>query len=327
MPSVPSVHRPPDRVDDRPRSALVAGASRGLGLLIARELAARGIRTVICARDGDELQAAVRLLRERHGLEVQDYVCDVADGGAVRAMVEAVQREYGHLDVVIHVAGVIQVGPLTAVTEDLFAQAIDIMLWGPIHLALAVLPGMRERGFGRIGVVTSVGGVVSPPHLLPYATAKFGAVGFTQGLHADLAGTGITATTIVPGLMRTGSDRRATFTGSPEKEYAWFGPAASMPLLSMDAERAAARIVEAVLAGRPVVTLTPLTKVAIRVSGLAPATTTRLLRLTSRVLPSGSGQGELVEGGTARARLASSVVDRLTTLGSRAAERFNQLRG
>jgi NAD(P)-dependent dehydrogenase (short-subunit alcohol dehydrogenase family) len=310
---------------ERPRTALVAGGSRGLGLLVARELAGRGLRTTICARDPEEVERAVRQLRQDHGLELQGLVCDVADGAAVRQMVREVEREHGGIDVAIHVAGVIQAGPLTAVTEDLFREAIDIMVWGPIHLALAVLPGMRDRGFGRLGTVTSIGGVVSPPHLLPYATAKFGAVGFSQGLHADLAGTDVTATTIVPGLMRTGSDRHALFTGDPAKEYAWFSVAASLPLLSMDAERAARLMVDAVLGGRPMVILTPLAKVATRFAALAPSTTTRLLRLASRALPTGSGPGAVVEGSTARRRLGSVVVDRLTTLGTRAAQRFNEV--
>ena len=108
------------------------------------------------------------------------------------------------------------------------------------------------------------------PHLLPYSTAKFGAVGFTQGLSAELAGTGVTVTTVAPGLMRTGSHLRATFTGNHGAEYAWFAAGASMPLVSMDAERAARKIVDGVLGGRPMVVLTPLAKLGIRVAGAGP---------------------------------------------------------
>ena len=118
-------------------------------------------------------------------------------------------------------AGVIQVGPLAALKRSDFTTAIDTMLWGPISSALAAAERMTARGRGRIGVVSSVAGLVSVPHLLPYSTAKFGAVGFARGLRAELTGTGVTVTTITPGLMRTGSHLRAQFAGDQSREYAW----------------------------------------------------------------------------------------------------------
>lgn len=306
--------------------ALVMGASRGLGLLIARELLDRGHDVVITARDEEELGAAARRLEGR-GRQVHARVCDVRDRAAVDTLVEEVESGIGPVDVLISVAGIIEVGPAEAMTPESFDDAIDTMTRGPIHAALAVLPGMRRRGRGRIGTVTSIGGMVSPPHLLPYATAKFGAVGFSDGLAAALSGTGVTATTVVPGLMRTGSHQRARFSGDAGAEYAWFGPAASMPLLSMDADRAARRIVRAVLSGRPMVVLTPLAWVGIRVRGLAPATTTRVMGWTGRLLPGVPSRGgrHAVEGRDA-ASTVGAVVRRLTTLGDKAARRNNELR-
>ncbi|MGV1008249.1 MAG: SDR family NAD(P)-dependent oxidoreductase [Dermatophilaceae bacterium] len=258
--------------------------------------------------------------------EVRTRPCDVRDGAAVQEMVASVESEIGPIDTLVTVAGIIQVAPLESVTLEQFDDALATMTWGPIHLAMAVLPGMRRRGTGRIGTVTSVGGVVSPPHLLPYATAKFGAVGFSDGLAAALRGSGISATTIVPGLMRTGSPEHALFGGDAGREYAWFGPAASLPLLSMDADRAAPRMVDGVLARRPVVTLTPLAFVAGRFRGLAPATTIRMLGVVNRLLPSAPAAGgrDLVEGQEADRRLDSALVRRLVTLGTRAARRTNQ---
>ncbi len=312
-----------DRVAAGPL-ALVAGGSRGLGFLIAGELLRRGLRVVISARDEGELDRAAALLRSDG--EVHWRACDVRDGAAVQEMVASVESEIGPIDTVVTVAGIIQVLPLESVTLEQFDDALAIMTWGPIHLAMAVLPGMRRRGTGRIGTVTSVGGVVSPPHLLPYATAKFAAVGFSDGLAAALRGSGISATTIVPGLMRTGSPEHALFGGDAAREYAWFGPAAALPLLSMDADRAARRIVDGVLARRPVVTLTPLAFVAGRFRGLAPATTIRMLGVVNRLLPSApaGGASELVEGKEADRRLDSALVRRLVTLGTRAARRTNQ---
>ena len=304
--------------------ALVAGASRGLGLLIARELARQGHLPVLGARDAEELERAVTILRDE-GHDVGAMVRDVSDAEDVAEGVRRIEAEVGPVDVAVHVAGVIQVGPLSALTREHFEQAIDIMTWGPVNLALAVLPSMRERRSGRIGVVTSIGGLVSVPHLLPYSTAKFGAVGFTNGLRAELAGTGVTATTVVPGLMRTGSHLRAEFTGDAPAEYAWFAPGASLPLVSMDAERAAERIVRGILRGRSIVILTPLAKVGARVAGLAPATTAAAMSVLARLLPEAPhGSSATVEGRTARARLASPLVERLTVWGNRAAARNNE---
>ncbi|MDO5737314.1 MAG: SDR family NAD(P)-dependent oxidoreductase [Propionibacteriaceae bacterium] len=303
--------------------AIVMGASRGLGLLMAGELARRGHDVAICARDQESLERAATQLRA-HGGRVLPLVCDVTDPDAVEAFVADVTEELGPIDVAIHVAGIIQVGPVEAVTRKHFSDAIDIMLWGAINMALAVLPGMRERRRGRIGVVTSIGGKLSAPRLLPYATAKFGAVGFTEGLSAELAGSGVTATTLVPGLMRTGSHGRAQFFGDAGKQYAWFGPAASLPLLSMDAERAAAKMVDGVLKGKPVKLVSALSHVATRVHGLAPNLTIRLNQALSLLLPKGTSS-ETKEGVDARKELKpGGIVSKLTTLGDAAAARFNE---
>ncbi|CAN7272598.1 SDR family NAD(P)-dependent oxidoreductase [Knoellia sp. LjRoot47] len=324
--------------------ALVAGASRGLGLLISAELVSRGYRVHGCARDRGELDRAEDLLApERLGELVPKAtghrpvgsfigeVCDVTDADAVAAWVEGVRTREGSVDVAIHVAGIIQVGPVESTTLGHFRAAIDTMLLGPVHLCLAVLPAMLEAGHGRIGVVSSVGGVVAVPHLLPYSVAKFGAVGLSEGLQAELSGTGVTATTIVPGLMRTGGHVHAQFVGDAPRDYAWFAPGASMPLLSVSAERAARRIVEGVLAGRSQVELTPLTWVGRRVHGLAPGITSRVLGFVARALPRGDDRAPSmsdasghVDGEQARRTLGSRVVDGVSVLGDRAARRLNE---
>lgn len=311
--------------------ALVMGASRGLGLLIARELLARDHRVVICSRTIEDLERArAQLLEQVPGGQVDVRACDVSDRGAVLELVREVESALGPIEVLITVAGVIQVGPAASMTFGHYDDALGIMLHGPINITLPVLQAMRERGHGRIGTITSVGGELTPPHLLPYAVAKAGAVSFSEGLAAELAGSGVTSTTVVPGLMRTGSHERAHFTGRAHQEYAWFGPAASLPLLTMSAERAARKIVDAVLAGDVRLELTPLTRVGVRFRGLLPGTTTRLMGLGARLLPSApepadvTGPGAVVEGRDANRRLNSRVVGVLTTLGSRAAASNNE---
>src|SRR5450759_4776995 len=114
-----------------------------------------------------------------------------------------------------------------------FELAMDVMYWGVLYPTLAVLPQMREHKRGRIVNITSIGGKVSIPHLLPYNSAKFAAVGLSEGLRAELAMDGVTVTTIVPGLMRTGSHINAYFKGKQEREYTWFALGASLPVISM----------------------------------------------------------------------------------------------
>src|SRR5204863_5194639 len=115
----------------------------------------------------------------------------------------------------------------------------------PLFTTLSVLPAMRRQGEGRIVNISSIGGKIAVPHLLPYDASKFALTGFSEGLRAELLKDGIYVTTVCPGLMRTGSPRNADFKGQHEAEYAWFSIGDSLPGMSMSAEAAAERIVTA----------------------------------------------------------------------------------
>ncbi|QCR19126.1 SDR family NAD(P)-dependent oxidoreductase [Agrococcus sp. SGAir0287] len=304
-----------------PRVAVVAGGSRGLGLLIALELVRRGWSVAVCARGEVDVEHALRRLERaaRGRARMHGSVCDVASASATRSWIESVEHDLGPIDAAFAVAGVIDAGPAETMRVEDFDLAIDVMLRGPIHVAWAVLPGMRRRRRGRIGIVSSIGGAVSVPHLLPYAAAKAGAIGFAEGLATELAGTGVTATTIVPGLMRTGGHEAARFRGRASREAAWFTAAASLPLLSTSAPRAARRMVDGVLAGRTHVRLPWWTHVAMRVHGVAPATTVRVAGLVGRLLP---GAGSRPDAPTPGRRVsAARRTAALTVLGARAARR------
>ncbi|MBC2879023.1 MULTISPECIES: SDR family NAD(P)-dependent oxidoreductase [Streptomyces] len=318
-------HPSHDRLEGR--AALVTGASRGLGLLIARELGRRGCKVLICARDGEELCRAERMLRAE-GAEVRALACDVTGPSAARRLVDATTAAFGGVDILVNNAGNIQVGPVSAMTETDFRDAMETMYFAPLRLVLTALPEMRERGGGRIVTIASLGGRVAAPHLLPYAGAKFALTGLSQGLRAELAADGISVTTVLPGLMRTGSHTAARFSGQPTREYAWFAVSSGLPLLSMDAERAARAIVRAAERRRPELVLTPIAKAAVRLHGMAPATTTRALTLGARLLPRGGpGPAHDVPGRQAARRLGSAAVARLTVLNDRAARRYNQRTG
>jgi NAD(P)-dependent dehydrogenase (short-subunit alcohol dehydrogenase family) len=280
---------------DKRGVALVTGASRGLGLLLARELAVRGFDLVICSRSEDGLDAARDEL-VKTGAEVHAVPADVSVRHEADGLVAAAMTRFGRLDVLVNNAGVIQVGPAVTMVAEQFTEALDTMLWGAVHTSLAAIPVMRARGSGRIATITSIGARVPAPHLLPYTTAKHAARGFSEGLRVELGKYGITVTTAVPGLMRTGSPRNALFTGDQAEEYRWFALGDSIPLLSMDAERAAARIVSATLRGRPEIVLTPAARLAAIAHGVAPGLTLRIAAVADRLLPSGANGGRPVPG-------------------------------
>jgi short-subunit dehydrogenase len=272
------------------QAALVTGGSRGLGLLIAHELAARGCRVALLARDANELQRAVRSLRDE-GFEALPLVCDVADPKQVdRALGEMVEH-FGAIDVLVNDAGIIQVAPLASLVRADFEQAMAINFWGTVNVTLAALRTMRPRGQGRIANITSIGGKVAVPHLLPYACAKFAAVGFSEGLRAELAGTGLKVTTVIPGLMRTGGEAHATFKGKRAFERAWFSVAAETPGLAMSARRAARRIVRAIERGQAEIVVGVPAKVLRLTKDLLPNPTLAALVAADRVLPAAPPRG------------------------------------
>jgi short-subunit dehydrogenase len=237
-------------------------------------------------------------------------------------MVHEIMAHYGKIDVLINNAGTIAVGPLKEQNIEDFQSAMNVMFWGAVHTVLLVLPQMLQRGEGRIANITSIGGRMAVPHLLPYSAAKFAATGFSEGITAELASEGIKVTTVTPGLMRTGSHVNASFKGDNRAEYAWFGVSASAPLLAMDAARAARKIVQAIRRGDVELTLGMPAKFAALAHGLAPATTVRALGMVNRALPNapgtntGSHYGYESEG--------TATKSPLTIFGKRAARRWNQ---
>jgi len=308
--------------------ALITGGSRGLGYLLARELAGEGCRLALCARDEQEL-ARARGSLETEGATVFTCPCDVSDHSQVERLIAETTRYYGRIDLLVNNAGLIEVGPAQTMTLTDYERAMGVMFWGAVYPTLAVLPSMIERRAGRIVNITSIGGKVSVPHLLPYSSAKFAAVGFSEGLRAELAGKGITVTTIVPGLMRTGGYLNARFKGRRKEEFTWFSLSSTLPLLSMNAERAARQIVTAAKRGEAERILTFPAQLLARFHGLFPGATTDVLGLVNRlVLPGADGaEVETERGIEVNDQLHSPLLDTLTRLGYSAAQRFQHLEG
>ncbi|HYI97137.1 MAG TPA: SDR family NAD(P)-dependent oxidoreductase [Bryobacteraceae bacterium] len=307
--------------DLRRKSVLITGGSRGLGLVLARQLVSKGARVAICARDEQELERAAADLRARGAVPLA-LVCDLRDRDDVERMIAAVNSAFGSIDVLINNAGIITVGPLEEMTLADFAEAMDSNFWSGVYTTMAVLPGMRSRRSGRIVNITSIGGRIAVPHLLPYSASKFAFTGFSRGLRSEVAKDGIVVTTVVPGLMRTGSPRHASFKGKNENEHAWFSIADSLPGLSMDVERAASQIIDATRRGDTQITLTLPARLAAAVDALMPEFSGRLLEVANRCLPDPGGIGQRARKGFQSTSSASPSI--LTALGDLAAARNNE---
>lgn len=304
------------------RTVIISGGSRGLGLVMARQLADESANLVLLARDRRELRRAEQEVSAR-GASVLALPCNVGDERSVEGAVRQAVRKFGAVDVLINNAGIIQVGPLEHMRLEDFRQAMAVHFFGPLYLIQEVLPYMRSADGGRIVNISSIGCQFAAPHLAPYSASKFALTGLSDALRAELRTKNIYVTTVIPGLMRTGSPPNAQFKGRHREEYAWFTIADSLPLLSMSAERAARKILGACRTGSPRLVLGVSTKAAILVDALFPKTTARVSAGINRLLLEGQPDRseKVYSGWESGSRWAPS---RLTALTDKAAGRNNE---
>ena len=303
------------------RVVAITGGSRGLGLALARVFLRRGAKVALMARDPQALERARQLLAGMGTVFVRP--CDVRDEKQVKEAIRDIQQELGEIDVLINNAGTITVGPMDTMTADEYRESLEVFFWGPLHTTLAVLPEMRKRHSGRIVNISSIGGKISVPHLLPYSVGKFALSGFSEGLRAELMKDNVCVTTVYPGLMRTGSPRNAEFKGKHRAEYTWFLLSDSAPGLSVNADRAARQIANACEYGKSELILTLPAKVGIKLHALFPSVSSAVLSTVNRMLPEPGdlGQGK-AKGAASATRLTESW---LSALDERAAIRNNQV--
>lgn len=310
-------------IDFSGRVVLISGASRGLGLELARGFAAEGADLVLLARDRNKLENSARELK-RFGVNVEIVGVDVGDRMQVRAAVNSLRSGGRAIDVLVNNAGTIQVGPLENMELEDYESAMRVHFWGPLYLMQELIPDMQKRGGGRIVNIASIGGKVAIPHLLPYAASKFALVGLSEGMRAELLRYGIYVTTVCPGLMRTGSHFNAYFKGQQRKEYALFAIANASPLLSTTSSQAARQIIEACRYGAAELVITPQARLLRLANSLFPSVVAESLALVGRLLPATPGHhGDTAKrGAESRSRMAPSV---LTHLADRAADRNNEI--
>jgi len=289
----------------RDKVAVITGGSRGLGLVLARHICAEGGSVALIARDADELARAKADLMRRGAGVVETIQCDLLHRDQIQSAVRQIIDRFGKIDILINNAGIIEVGPLEHMTPDDFEQAMRLHFWAPFELISQIVPEMRIWGGGRIVNISSIGGKVAVPHLASYSASKFALTGFSDAIRTELARENILVTTVAPGMMRTGSHVNARFKGKHDNEFAWFSASAGAPLISMNADRAARKILAACRRGQPSLTLTFAARGAILGNALFPNLTGYAMQLVNRFLPDPNG----TEGNQLR---AGSEVRRLT---------------
>jgi short-subunit dehydrogenase len=302
--------------------ALLTGGSRGLGLQLARELANEGCKLILVARSEEELTTAERELHDR-GADVRIIISDLTQPDQVERMLRTALSFHARIHIVVNDAGRIDVGPIDSFTEKDFQASMDLMFWAPLRIIFYLLPDLLKSGDADIVNISSIGGKVPVPHLLPYSSAKFALRGFSEGLDAEVRSRGVHVLTVTPGLMRTGGHTKARFRGKAEDEYKWFAVGATLPGIAMEVGRAARQIVSALKRRQRSLTLTWSAEIAGRLYGALPNPSLALLNLINDFLPEPIKDQTDVPGSVLRAN-EPTILRTVTQAGEKAIETQNQ---
>ncbi|GAA2789707.1 3-oxoacyl-ACP reductase FabG [Saccharopolyspora taberi] len=186
------------------KTAIVTGATSGIGLAVTRHLAEQGHQVFLCARDADNVALTVKELREE-GFEVQGSTCDVRSAEEIRGFVEAATEQYGPIDILVNNAGRSGGGVTADLTDELWFDVVNTNLNSVFLMTRDVLSvgGMRDKSWGRIVNIASTAGKQGVVLAAPYSASKHGVVGFSKALGNELAATGITVNAVCPGYVET----------------------------------------------------------------------------------------------------------------------------
>jgi len=204
------------------RTALITGASRGLGVYIARALAAEKMNLVLAARSREMLEGVAAELRE-DGVRILAVPCDVTEQPALEGLVMAAQNEFGDIDVLVNNAGALVLFPFHRLGITDMERAIRLNLTSAMILTRLVLPGMLERRSGHVVNISSIAGKWGPPFDQVYAATKAGLIGFTESLRTEYYGTGVSASVICPGYVEEAGMYHDGREATGAEATAWVG--------------------------------------------------------------------------------------------------------
>jgi short-subunit dehydrogenase len=230
------------RLEDR--VVWITGASAGIGAALARRMSSEGARIALTARRREELERVAAGLPE--GTRSTIVPADVTDLASTSSWIAQIEAELGAIDVLVNNAGITQRSLVRDTTLDTYRRLMEVDFFAPVALTQAVLPSMLRRGRGQIVVTSSVAGKFSTPLRSGYAAAKHALHGFFDALRAEVAKDGIGVTTIVAGAIRTDVSINA-LTGDGSQ----YGIMDDVQASGMDVDRAADRMVAAIVAGEP----------------------------------------------------------------------------
>jgi 3-oxoacyl-[acyl-carrier protein] reductase len=185
------------------RVALVAAASRGLGRAVAEELAAEGASLIICSRNVETIERVAQEIKNASGTEVVGISADVAKPADVARLVQAGVERFGRIDILVTNAGGPPAGQFESFTPAQWEDATRLLLYSAVELARQVLPGMKERRWGRILNITSIAVKQPVDNLILSNSVRAAVTGFARTLANEVAGFGITVNNIMPGYTRT----------------------------------------------------------------------------------------------------------------------------
>ena len=187
----------------RGKVALVSASSKGLGRAIAEELAAEGASLAICARGADALRATAGDIRKKTGAKVIDVAADVSDPEGVERVTTAAFREFGRIDILVTNSGGPPSGAFESFSPEAWNDAARLLLMSTVNLTRVVLPGMKERRWGRVLNVTSIAAKQPIEGLMLSNSLRAGVIGFARTLANEVARFGITVNNLLPGYTRT----------------------------------------------------------------------------------------------------------------------------
>ena len=216
------------------RTTLVTGASRGIGPLIAAQIARQGGHVVLTGRSAADLKAVAAELAAE-GADVSFIPADLTQPGAAQVLIQAIERGHGGIDLLVNNAGGDPLREFDTMTIEENLRTLQLNLIAPVALAHAALPGMLGRGRGHVVNVSAMAGRVSFPYTEVYAAAKDGLIGFTRVLRADYHARGVSASVLILGAIRGAGQGQRMLEESGVKASGFMAPAESVARAVMKA--------------------------------------------------------------------------------------------